>query len=104
MIAGLSAHFIPIHVDGKKVVDPLRVPRRLHTVFQQHELPADMETFTVSGRMKITDVIAAAKLASSRNEARCLIAGDGVALDGRKVGDPFEVVTSAAGGLCSPMY
>jgi tyrosyl-tRNA synthetase len=70
----------------------------LHTVFQQHELPADTETFTVSGRMTITRVIAAAKLASSKNEARRLIAGDGVSLDGRKVGDPFEVVTPASGG------
>jgi tyrosyl-tRNA synthetase len=75
-----------------------RAEEHFRTVFQQHELPADMETFTVSGRMTITDVIAAAKLASSKNEARRLIAGDGVSLDGRKVGDPFEVVTPASGG------
>jgi tyrosyl-tRNA synthetase len=43
-------------------------------------------------------VIAAAKLAPSKNEARRLIAGGGVSLDGRKVSDPFEIVTPAPGG------
>jgi tyrosyl-tRNA synthetase len=68
------------------------------TVFQQRELPADMDTFTVTGSPTITDVIAASKLAPSKSEARRLIAGGGVSLDGRKVSDPFELVVPAGGG------
>ena len=58
-----------------------------------------METFTVSGSPTITDVLAAAKLAPSKSEAKRLIAGGGVSLDGRKVSDPFEIVkVEEAGG------
>jgi tyrosyl-tRNA synthetase len=75
-----------------------RAEEQFRSVFQQHELPADMDTYTVTGTPTITDVIAAAKLAPSKNEARRLIAGGGVSLDGRKVSDPFEIVTPAPEG------
>ena len=75
-----------------------RAEEHFHTVFQQHELPAEMGTFPVSGTPTITDVIAATGLAPSKKEARRLIAGDGVSLDGRKVSDPFEIVAPAPGG------
>ena len=79
-------------------VGAARAEEHFRTVFQHRELPVDMESFTVAGRMTITDVIAAAKMASSKSEARRLIAGDGVTLDGRKVSDPYEVVTPLPGG------
>jgi len=44
-------------------------------------------------------VIVAAKLAPSKNEARRLIAADGVSLDGRKVSDPVEVINPPDGGI-----
>jgi tyrosyl-tRNA synthetase len=75
-----------------------RAEEHFKTVFQQREVPADMDTFTVTGSPTITDVIAASKLAPSKSEAKRLIAGGGVSLDGRKVSDPFEVVMPADGG------
>ena len=75
-----------------------RAEEHFRTVFQQHELPADIESYTVSGAPTIADVIVAAKLAPSKNEARRLIAGGGVSLDNRKVSDPFEAVHPAEGG------
>jgi tyrosyl-tRNA synthetase len=75
-----------------------RAEEHFKTVFQQHEIPAEMETYTVVGSPTITDVIAAAKLAPSKSEAKRLIAGGGVSLDGRKVSDGFEVVAPADGG------
>lgn len=76
----------------------LRAEEHFRTVFQQREQPADMESYTVTGSPTISDVMAACKLASSKKEAHRLIAGDAVSLDGRKVTDPFEVVTPAPGG------
>jgi tyrosyl-tRNA synthetase len=75
-----------------------RAEQHFKTVFQQHSLPADIENFPVTGTPTVTDVIAAAKLAQSKSEARRLIAGGGVYLDGRTVTDPFEAVQPAPGG------
>ncbi|HEY3290108.1 MAG TPA: tyrosine--tRNA ligase [Anaerolineae bacterium] len=69
------------------------------TVFQQHETPATMVEHPVSGKPTIVEVMVATKLAPSKNEARRLIAADGVTLDGRKVNDPAEVITPPAGGV-----
>lgn len=69
------------------------------TVFQQHEAPTIMDEHPVSGTPSIVEVMVATKLAPSKNEARRLIAGDGVTLDGRKVSDPSEVVNPPAGGM-----
>jgi tyrosyl-tRNA synthetase len=53
----------------------------------------------VAGAPTIVDVIAAARLAPSKSEAKRLVAGGGVSLDGRKVSDPFEIVkVEPAGG------
>ncbi len=75
-----------------------RAEEHFRTVFQQRELPAEMESYAVAGAPAIADVIVGAKLASSKNEARRLIAGGGVSLDGRRVSDLFEAVNPAEGG------
>jgi len=76
-----------------------RAEEHFRTVFQQHVAPADMALYVVNGTQTITEIIVAAKLATSKNEARRLIAADGVSLDGRKVSDPFEVVNPPEGGM-----
>ncbi len=76
-----------------------RAEEQFRAVFQQHELPHEMATWTVTGSPTVVDVIAAARLASSKNEARRLIAGGGVSLGGRKVDDPFEIVSPVAEGI-----
>jgi tyrosyl-tRNA synthetase len=78
--------------------DAQHAEEHFKTVFQQHELPTEMDTYRVSDGQSITDIIAAAKLAPSKSEAKRLIAGGGVSLDGRKVSDVFEVVAPADGG------
>ncbi|MDW8053970.1 MAG: tyrosine--tRNA ligase [Anaerolineae bacterium] len=59
-------------------------------VFQQRSIPEDMVTLQLKESMTIVDAIMALGFASSRSEARRLIAGGGVTLDGRTVTDPFE--------------
>jgi tyrosyl-tRNA synthetase len=76
-----------------------RAEEHFRTVFQQHEAPADMPSYVVNGTPTVTEVMVAAKLAPSKNEARRLIGGDGVTLDGRKVSDPFEAVNPPDGGI-----
>jgi tyrosyl-tRNA synthetase len=53
--------------------------------FQEREIPTDMLEHRIAGQTGIIDVLVDAGLASSRGEARRLIAGGGVRLDGEKV-------------------
>ena len=56
-------------------------------VFQRREIPADMPEHTLSTASSIIDVLAATGLTSSKGEARRLITGGGVRVDGEKVED-----------------
>jgi tyrosyl-tRNA synthetase len=66
------------------------------TVFQKQELP-DMDDHTVSGEQRIADIIADVGFSRSKGEAKRLIQGGGVKLDGEKVED-FEAALSLAAG------
>jgi tyrosyl-tRNA synthetase len=54
-------------------------------VFQQRERPEEMPVHTIAAPTPIVDLIVAANLAASKGEARRLIDGGGVRLDGEKV-------------------
>lgn len=54
-------------------------------VFQKRELPTDMPMFTMKEDTPIIDLMIAAKLASSRSEARRLVSQGGVRLDDKAV-------------------
>ncbi len=71
---------------------------QFRAVFQQRELPTEMDTYPVTGTPTVADVMVATKLAPSKNEARRLIAGGGVSLGGRKVSDFYEAITPAPEG------
>jgi len=60
-------------------------------VFQKGGLPDDMPEFAVHEGMNIVEVMVALKFAASKGDARRLIAGRGVYLDGRTVTDANEV-------------
>ncbi|MCL6510098.1 MAG: tyrosine--tRNA ligase [Anaerolineae bacterium] len=59
-------------------------------VFQKKGLPDDMPEFAVNDNMSVVDVMVALKFATSKGDARRLIAGGGVYLDGRTVTDANE--------------
>ncbi|MCS6847128.1 MAG: tyrosine--tRNA ligase [Anaerolineae bacterium] len=61
------------------------------SVFQKKGLPDEMPEFAVSDGMNVVDVMVALKFAASKGEARRLIAGGGVYLDGRTVSDANEL-------------
>lgn len=64
-------------------------------VFERHELPADLPTVAAAGQI-LRDVLVAAQLASSRGEARRLIAHGGVKVNGSVVKEEIFVVTAGA--------
>lgn len=55
------------------------------TVFQQRELPPEMEEYPLQAPLSIVDLICAAGLAPSKREARRLIEQGGVKLDGNTI-------------------
>ncbi|MFC1466453.1 MAG: tyrosine--tRNA ligase [Candidatus Brachytrichaceae bacterium NZ_4S206] len=61
------------------------------SVFQKKGLPDEMPEFAVSDGMNVVDVMVALKFAASKGEAKRLIIGGGVYLDGRTVSDANEV-------------
>ncbi|MBX7213487.1 MAG: tyrosine--tRNA ligase [Thermoflexales bacterium] len=72
-----------------------RAERDFITRFREREVPENIPDVTVTGSLNIVDVIAEAKLAKSKGEARRLIEGGGVTVDGRKVADWKETLDLA---------
>jgi tyrosyl-tRNA synthetase len=69
-----------------------RAEEHFVTVFQQKELPPEMPELRLARPTNIVDLIASAKLASSKSEARRLIQQGGVRLDGVPIQDIAHVV------------
>jgi tyrosyl-tRNA synthetase len=68
-----------------------RAEEQFKKVFQHKGLPDDMPAFAVGASMTIIDVMVALGFAASKGEARRLIVGKGVYLDGRTIDDPLEM-------------
>lgn len=56
-------------------------------IFIKKEVPEDIESFIVKNPILILDLIVDAKLSASKGEARRLIQGGGVTLNGEKIND-----------------
>ena len=72
--------------------------------FSRRELPADLPEVRLAAEwfdrpIGIVDLIVAAGLAGSKSEARRLVAGGGVSLDGQKQPNPAELVTVQPGAV-----
>jgi tyrosyl-tRNA synthetase len=66
-------------------------------VFQQRQLPTDMPTVALSSPTPVVDALVAAGLASSRSEARRLVAQGGVEIGGERVSDAQAMVPATDG-------
>ena len=66
------------------------------TRFRDKDVPENVPEFALADGVNIVDAIAEVGFAKSKGEARRLIEGGGVSLDGRKVTDWKEVVSLAA--------
>ena len=63
---------------------------------QRHEVPTQMPELRLDGARDIVSVLVEAQVASSRSDARRLIQGKGVRLDGEVVEDLQKVVDRSA--------
>ena len=69
-------------------------------VFSKKENPEDMEQFRLTAKeMDAVELIVAAELATSKNEARRLVEQGGVQLDGRRVNLGEKISVSGPGVL-----
>ncbi len=63
-------------------------------IFVKKDVPDDIPEFTVSeAELRIVDLMVAAGTAASKGEARRLVQGGGVSVNGKKITDPFTVIT-----------
>jgi tyrosyl-tRNA synthetase len=85
----LAREIVGIFHDAAAAV---RAEEHFVTVFQQRELPPDMPELKLDQPTNIVDLIASAKLAASKSEARRLIEQGGVRIDGLAIGDFGHVV------------
>ena len=69
-------------------------------VFVKKDIPDDIPEMTLKeSQMRIDDLLLTTKTASSKSEARRLITGGGVSIDGQKITDPFFNVTLKNGQI-----
>lgn len=72
---------------------------RFDQLFQKKEIPNDVPEVQVKGEKKISDLLVEIKIAKSKSDARRLIEGGGVKVDGEVVKDTEMVVSPTAGGV-----
>lgn len=65
---------------------------RFDRVFSKREQPDDVAKVAFASHPRLLDVLTASGMASSRTQARKLIEGGGVRVNGEKIGDPNHVV------------
>lgn len=81
------AHLLAERFQGKEAADAAQA--EFVRVFQRHALPDDIPVFRTSvGRQLIVPLLVQSGLAPSNSEARRLITGGGVRVDGEPVQDP----------------
>lgn len=66
-------------------------------LFKKKEIPDDMPEFKLNGDNKLADVMVAAGMCATKGEAKRLIQGGGVKLDGEKLADPMLELNTAEG-------
>jgi tyrosyl-tRNA synthetase len=67
--------------------------------FAQKEIPDDIPEFKLNGTNKLIDVMVEAGLCETKGEAKRLVAGGGVKLDGEKLSDPQAELGASAGAV-----
>ena len=66
-------------------------------LFKKKEIPDDMPEFKLNGDNKLADVMVAAGLCATKGEAKRLVQGGGVKLDGEKLADPMQELNGIGG-------
>ncbi len=85
---------------GKKIVeiyhsaqDADAAAEQFINQFRNKEIPDDIPEYFLLSPARLVDLIADAKLADSKADAKRLVSGGGVKLDGNKLDDPFQEIS-----------
>ena len=87
----LAREIVDLYYGDKEA---LRVSKEFRQVFSEGKLPSDVEIYEISskvfkkGRISLVDLLASLELAPSRSEARRLIRGGAIEIEGVKFDDP----------------
>ncbi len=77
-----------------------RAAQEFKKVFVKKDIPDEMPEVELDrAEMRIDELLVATKTAQSKSEARRLITGGGVSVDGKKITDPFAVVALKDGQI-----
>jgi tyrosyl-tRNA synthetase len=79
----------------------LAARERFESTFQRGEVPSDMPVLPIGESRTVSDVLVRAGFAASKREAKNLIAGGGVRIDGRSVDDPGTAWSAALPAVLS---
>lgn len=65
--------------------------------FKQNQIPDDIPEYQINGANKLSEIMVEAGLCASKGEAKRLVAGGGVKLDGSKLEDPMQELALVGG-------
>jgi tyrosyl-tRNA synthetase len=77
--------------------DAKKASEEFVNLFKKKEIPDDIPEYKLNGDNKLADVLVAARLCETKGEAKRLIQGGGVKLDGNKLDDPALELSLAQG-------
>ena len=84
--------------------DAIRAKTEFERVFSKNEMPQNIEEIKINLPLKLSKVIVECGFAKSNNEARRLIEGGGVRIDGKKVEDDITIEKSGFIIQCGKRY
>jgi tyrosyl-tRNA synthetase len=87
--AALAERLVEIYYD---VDSAKKAGEQFVNQFKQNQIPEEMENFVLGADNKLVDLMVLASLCESKGEAKRLIAGGGVKLDGEKLTDPLQEI------------
>lgn len=79
--------------------DAKRESENFVSQFAKKEIPDDIPEYKLNGTNKLIDVMVEAGLCETKGEAKRLVAGGGVKLDGEKLSDPQTELEASAGAV-----
>jgi tyrosyl-tRNA synthetase len=87
--AALAERLVEIYYD---VDSAKKAGEQFVNQFKQNQIPEEMENFALGADNKLVDLMVLASLCESKGEAKRLIAGGGVKLEGEKLSDPSQEI------------
>jgi tyrosyl-tRNA synthetase len=92
--AALAERLVEIYYD---VDSAKKAGEQFVNQFKQNQIPEEMENFVLGADNKLVDLMVLASLCESKGEAKRLIAGGGVKLEGEKLSDPSQEIVLEPG-------